>query len=951
MPSLSPTANPSAGRLTAGLLLFLSSMAFPGTALGQQAVDYGSVSGRVTDPSSAVVPGAEVTIRHPETNAIETALTNREGRFRFPYLKIGPAELSVRLRGFAEATRRLTLSPGSAFDLSIQLRVETSETVTVSGEATALEAARSQIAGTVSRAEVESLPLNGRNFLDLALLVPGVSPTNAGGTQLFPETSAVAGPGLSISSQRNLSNNFIVDGLSANDDAAGLSGIPYGIDAVEEFQVVTSGGQAELGRALGGYVNVVTKSGTNTSRGDLYGYFRDESLNSPSPLTGEKLPMSQGQFGVSHGGPIVRDRTFYFVNVERKNLEQDGLVTISPTHVEAINARLKAVGYPGAPIGTGLYPATVAITHGLFKVDHEFSPRDRFTLRYGLYDLRASNSRNVGGLSATTAAAGLDNTDHSIALGNVAILSPQTVLESRAQFAYGDLQAPPADPVGPAVSIAGVAVFGTSSGNPTARLNTMYQVVNNLSHHAGTHAWRAGVDFLYNDSRVTFPRAVRGSYTFSSLANFLNGTYNNSGFSQTFGTSTVDLGNPNLGVYVQDEWKVTPRLTLNTGLRYDLQFLDQIDLDKDNVAPRLGFVWSPSAESLTLVRGSAGLFYDRVPLRPLANAILSAGNTRDVSRIAQIGLTLSPNQTGAPVFPGILSQAVASTRLVNISTMNRRMKNAHSRQVSLEIERQMGVKATASVGYTYVKGLDLIMSINQNVPSCVAAGENNGCRPHPEYANNNEYSPAGTSTYHGLQVAFLLRPTAWGSYRLSYTLSKSMNNVGEAFFNGPIDPFDLAKDWGRSDDDQRHRLVMSGTVNTSRNPGQTAWEKLTHGFQLSAMLRYYSALPFNITSGVTTIQGTAGRPIVNGEFIARNAGTGSDFFSLSARLSRTFKVSDRIQLEAIAEGFNLTNRRNDLTRNTNFGPGAYPTNPSASFNQITAVDEPRGFQFGLRLQF
>ena len=137
--------------------------------------------------------------------------------------------------------------------------------VTVTAQATVLEAARSQIAGTVSQAEVQNLPMNGRNFLDLALLVPGVSPTNVGSTQLFAETSAVPGQGISVGSQRNFSNNFIVDGLSANDDAAGLSGIPYGVDAVDQFQVVTSGGQAELGRALGGYVNVVTKSGTNAA--------------------------------------------------------------------------------------------------------------------------------------------------------------------------------------------------------------------------------------------------------------------------------------------------------------------------------------------------------------------------------------------------------------------------------------------------------------------------------------------------------------------------------------------------------------------------------------------------------------------------------------------------------------------------------------------------------------
>src|SRR4051794_936369 len=178
--------------------------------------------------------------------------------------------------------------------------------------------------------------MNGRNFLDLALLVPGVSPTNVASTQLFAETSAVPGGGLSVGSQRNLSNNFMVDGLSANDDAAALSGIPYGVDAVDQFQVITSGGQAELGRALGGYFNVVTKSGTNEHRGDLYGYFRDDRFNAENALLGKRLPMRQQQVGGSAGGPINRNRTFYFTNLEHRNLNQSGLATISGDNAAAI---------------------------------------------------------------------------------------------------------------------------------------------------------------------------------------------------------------------------------------------------------------------------------------------------------------------------------------------------------------------------------------------------------------------------------------------------------------------------------------------------------------------------------------------------------------------------------------------------------------------------------------
>ncbi len=208
------------------ILVFACVVASADVSRAQQSVDYASVSGRVTDQSGAVIPGAEVSARHIETNVATATVTDTDGRFRFPYLKVGRYEIIVRLQGFANAVRQLTLSAGAAFELPVTLAIGGFDSsVTVTGETTVLEAARSQIASTVSQTEVSKLPLNGRNFLDVALVVPGVSPANIPSTQLFPETSAVPGTSLSVASQRNLSNNFIVDGLSANDDAAGLAPI------------------------------------------------------------------------------------------------------------------------------------------------------------------------------------------------------------------------------------------------------------------------------------------------------------------------------------------------------------------------------------------------------------------------------------------------------------------------------------------------------------------------------------------------------------------------------------------------------------------------------------------------------------------------------------------------------------------------------------------------------
>jgi Carboxypeptidase regulatory-like domain/TonB dependent receptor len=919
----------------------------------QQTVNNGSLAGHVQDPSGAVVQDAHVTARQVETGVTSVTVTDRDGWFRFPYLKVGGYEITIEHPGFARFSKSIDVTVGSAFDIPVTLQLTASNTtVTVQENSELLDTARSQVAGSVSKQEISQLPLNRRNFFDIALLVPGVSPTNTASNQLFAETSAVPGQGISVDSQRNFSNSFIVDGLSNNDDAAGVAGAFYALDVVNEVQVVTSGGQAEFGRALAGYVNVVTRSGTNALHGDVYGYLQNSRFDAANPLSRTVLPLTQTQYGASLGGPVVHDRTFYFTNFEQRALNQSGLVTISPLNVALVNARLTALGYPGSLISTGIYPNPVHLTNFFSRVDHKFSDRDQFSARYSLYDATSINSRGAGGLSAATASANLYDTDQAIAFSNVLSVSPHLVNETRGQFWNSNLKAPPSDPVGPAVSISGVASFGTLSGSPTARLNKLAEVADNVSYLAGPHSIRFGTEFLYNDDTIRFPRSIRGSYSFSSLANFLRGVYNNSGFTQTFANTTVAQTNPNAGFYAQDEWKVNSRLTFNVGVRYDLQFLKTIATDNNNISPRAGFAWTPFASRKTVIRGGYGIYYDRVPLRALANALLSANNTTNPADISQISVSLSPGQAGAPVFPNILSNLTLPPGvLFNFTTMQRNMQNAYAEQGNLEIEREFGNKSTLEIGYEHVRGLHLIASVNQNVPACVASGTNNACRPNPAYGNNSQYSSLADSNYNGLHVSFVQRPVRWGNYRISYTYSKALDDVGEFFFSSPLNNFNIWQDYGRSDDDQRHRLFFDGTVHSPLNRANTAWQHLTHGWELSALLQYYSALPFNITTGANTIQGTAARPTINGVFINRNAGTGFDFLNLSGRLSRSFQLTERVRLQAIAEGFNLTNHLNGVTLNGVFGTGTYPTNLSPTYEQVTAVGDPRAFQFALRVSF
>lgn len=948
-------------------LAVVLSLASSAPLSAQETLTTGSISGRVLDPSGAVVPQVAVSALESETNQSYTAQTDDQGRFRFPYLPVGHYLIRTSANGFSEVSRHIYVTVGAAFNLTLQLSLSRATTnVTITAEAPVIETNRSQLGETVSQSESRELPFKGRNYLDLSLLLPGVAPTNTGSTQTLAETSEVVGQGYSINSQRNISNSFIIDGLSANDDAAGVAGNVLGMDAVRSFQVVTSGGQAEFGRALGGYFNIITRSGTNQFHGTAYGFLRNQRLNADNALSRSKLPFTQGLYGASLGGPIQKNRTFFFGNFEEGRENTNGIITIDPADAAQINTHLVAVDYkaPLLPSGDGpttLYPTTLHTDTAFVRGDHRFSQSDQFNIRYSFYKLSSINARGVGGLNAVSSGTSVFDTNNMIAASNIATLSPTMFNETRGQFINDNLTAPTNDRTGPAVVISGVASFGRSRTSPTARLNYLYEAVDNLVMERGAHTLKTGVNFLYNDDTITYPQSLRGYYTFSSLQKFINGTYNTQGFTQNFGNPKTKQNNPNLGLYAQDEWKISPAFTLNLGLRYDLQFLRTINTDTNNVSPRIGLAWSPFANNKTVLRASYGMYYDRVPLRPLANALLSAHNTIDPDKAAFLSYTFSPGEAAAPVFPNIAAQPPAEA-VENYSLMDRHISTPYSQQASLEVEQQLSANSTLSVSYQHVRGEHLIGSINTNIRP-------DGTRPDPTRGNIKPYSSLFDSYYDGMAVSFRERPTKWGSARVSYTYSKAIDNIGEFFFSGPINNFFPGEDRARSDDDQRHRLVFDATLNSSTAPANDWFGHLTHGWLLGGILQYYSAPPFNITTGTTTKQGTSQRPCaagyslqangglnpctkaLPGAVIGRNAGHGFDFFSLNARLSRTFALTKRVNLTSIVEAFNALNHRNDLIPNNTWGAGAYPDNPSPNFGQATAVDDPRSIQLAARVTF
>ena len=912
----------------------------PGPSIAQQNVTSGSLSGRIEDSNGAIVSGANVTATNIETSQRLITSSDQEGRYRFPYLRIGPYDVNVEAPGFTAVNKQLTITVGQALELPLTLEVAgVSAQVHVGSEVPLIETVRTQLTETIRPREIHDLPLNGRNYLDLALLVPGVSPTNTGSNQRFAETSPVPGQGISVAGQRNLYNSFIIDGVSANDDAADLAGSYYSEEVIDQFQVVTSGGIAEFGRASGGVVNILTRSGTNRWRGNMYGFFRNQRFDARNPLAPTKDLLTQAQYGISASGPLRRDRTFFFTNFEQTRRNYSAVLTIAASAVNTINNRLRAVNYGGPLIETGVVPASFDTTNFFARVDHRISDRNQLSARYSMYHIEAVNSRNVGGLNAVSRGAGIADTDQTLQVSNVTTLSSRTVNELRFQYTNSRLDAPVNDEAGPAVNISGFANFGTATFSPLGRDINLVEVVDNVSTQLGDHSLKAGGGFLYNRLNIFFPGAIQGVYNFTSVNNFLNGVYGT--YQQAFGAPEQFQSNPNFGVFMQDEWRARRDLTINAGLRYDVQYLpDPIETDKDNIAPRLGVVYAPG-DRKTVIRASYGLYYDRIPLRATSNAL-----QRDGSKYLVV--QLSPGQTGAPVFPNVLSiQPSALPTKPNITRIDPKIEVSYSQQANLQIERELPWDTVVSVGYLHLRAKHLILSRNANAPALApSAGVPNLGRPDPNWGNISRFESSGNSYYDGMVVSLNQRASRWATMRLSYTLSKTIDDAGNFFFSTVQNNFNIRDDRGLSDNDQRHRFVVSGTLEAPRQGNEKSLARFLRGFQFGYIFSYGSRLPFNVLLGNDRNfdSNNNDRPIG----VGRNTGRGFDFASLDLRVSRRFQLTERVDLQLLAEGFNVLNRTNFGVPNNTFGSGV---NPLPSFGRPTAAFDPRQFQFGMKVSF
>jgi hypothetical protein len=982
-------------------------------AAGQTRATTADLGGTIVDQSSAVLPGATVTAQNIETNQARSAMTDEQGHFLIPALPPGTYSVRAELQGFVPRTiDEIVLTLGGLIDVRLSLNVAGGkEIVEVSGEAPVVDPQKTVVSSVISQAQIQHLPINGRSFIGFSLLSPAVV------TDRTPQQGASGTSGLSFAGQRARSNNITVDGLDNNDSSIGSVRATFSQEAVREFQVLANSYSAEFGKASGGVVNIVTKSGTNTMTGNLFFFLRDSALNSKDhferfnpagqPIDREKAPYSQKQYGATLGGPIRRDRTFYFLSYERLDIAAHNFVTIDDTNNvtflgQNYGTPAQILRRAGFPVETGHVPYDIRSNQVLGKLDHELSPSQSLTTRINWASDLNENIEPFGGNVARSRGAVLESNDLMFALSHMWVGSTKMVNETRFQIAHRDQTVNSLDPKcpnavcaledqgGPTLEVLGVASVGRQRFTPQPRKNVRYQVLDTLSYFTGTHQLKGGFDFSYiNAMSQNLPLHFGGRYIFGSIPAALAPQLGlpavevpaivavqlgiPARYVQGYGNSAVPYTYSDFSLFAQDDWRITPRLTAKLGVRYQVQGWPDITYnvtgypseytfpgDGNNIAPRLGLVWDPGGDRKTTVHGAYGLYFDN--LVAAAAGVSKGINGRDGVRtlVASLPTTLTAWNAPSRRVPEPTNPYPSL-----VISIDPGLETPYAHHVAAGVDRELPGGIALATDFIFVRGFKHLSTLDYN-PLVAALGPNR--RPSDvngvpgTSASVLQYTSFGETWYRGLTVSASRRFVDRHQFMLSYTLSKAEDNGTDfqsefiaqdsgrgrnpADVNGLPLAFDPDSEKGASVQDQRHRFVASGIYIFPK------------ALEFSTIVVLGSGRPYNILAGVDlNADGDGGatdraRGTVSDitTSVQRNAGTLTAEATVDLRLARRFRIK-RMNIDAIFEVFNLFNRSNFTAVNNVFGTGSYPTSPAPTFHQFTQAGPPRQVQLALKVGF
>jgi outer membrane receptor protein involved in Fe transport len=660
------------------------SLLMSGAALGQTTT--ATVSGIILDPSGAAVPEAQVTVKNTDTGATRSTTTDGEGRYSIASLSPGQYEVRAERTGFRTAVQRpVVLTVGGTTTLNLTVQVGAlNEVVEVRNEEPLLETTRAEISRVVDQQDIESLPIIGRNFVDFVKLSTGVAPGRenvGGGAFKEPDlgVGVAAAPRLTFGGQSELSTLILVDGVDNIQTFTGLPRATPSQEAAQEFRVLNSTTLSEYGRAMGGFVNIVTKSGTNQYNGSAYYFGMNDALNAEPILSGTNPVLRQNQFGATFGGPIVRDKTWFFGNYEgQRRAESNKFSSVIFDNLAAINATKSFFGLTPettSAVRTNDYDGFLA------KVDHRLAENNSLTVRYNLLDSDTLGFLGGGGRASPASTTRRNNyvNDQSLAIGDTAILGTNFVNEARVQWARRNFDFASVLKE-PTLEVSNLIITGKTTSDMDFYRESRVQLSDNFSVVSGRHTMKFGVDYnnihdknqlnLFFPARVIFPNLSLFLDPIPAPAVFWwplgNGTTTRSALPVPFTKDIPDelaplaktsIDHSSYGFFAQDEWKATPKLSVTLGLRYDFESYPEMfvqERDLNNFQPRVGLAYSVSPR--TVVRAGFGIYNDRMfsSIGQLLTTVMlgSAGDEANAKlvfpEVAPVrGLFIQPTVVGA----------------------------------------------------------------------------------------------------------------------------------------------------------------------------------------------------------------------------------------------------------------------------------------------------------------
>jgi hypothetical protein len=869
-------------------------------------VTTGTILGTVSDGTGAALPGATVTVRQVETDATRTLVTDGQGRYRAAALEPGPYEVSVDLAGFQSARHEgITLSVGQSAVINVALQLGAlQEAVVVTETAPLVATTTSAVANVVDETQIRDLPLNGRDFSQLTLLQPGVLAT--------PTTSRAVDRGMgtqvTVAGARPNQISYLLDGADVNSQGnqspGSAAGGLLGVETVREFQILVNNYSAEYGRSAGGIVSAVTRSGTNSLHGAAFEFHRNDALDAKTffdPPDEPKPPLTRNQFGGFAGGPIRRDRTFFFGSYEglRQDLTETGIARVpgratrARTDIHpAIQPYMALYPPPNGPESgaTGQYITTLTEPtredYMVVKIDHTFSENDSISGRYVHDDASVTVPNGLGFWGNRTHTRSQFFTAEHKRIFSSRLLNVLRVAWNRPYEETVSVMNIPDNPALyfiPGTRIGGISVSGITGLGPDSETPSFFdyksvQLIDSLTFSTGRHTLNTGVSWTYwlNDQDASF--TYGGSYSFSSLEDFVQNRANTFEGTVPGSTTARDWRQSLIGLFVQDDIAAADRLTLNLGVRYEFitepkekedrvaHMLTPMDpaptvgypLFKNpslkNFAPRVGVAWDVFGDGRTSIRGGGGFFYE--PL--LGNYYRTYGNrTPPFMQQANISRPPFPNPFGGTLMP-----------LNRLDLFDFEPSNPLRLQYNVTLQREVLPETVVTVGYIGSRGYHQVRNVeaNHSIPTILPDGRyffatsptgGNPPRRNPNFESIRLRSTDGNSWYNGLALGVNKRFSRGLQLQGSYTYGKSTDEgsqaIGSADFSNSAQPryaYDRHDNFGRSDFDIRHNFVFNYSYELPFGREVTGLAgALAGGWQVSGIVTLRSGVPFTPALG------------------------------------------------------------------------------------------------------